>query len=491
MGKTMKQSILKKINLFFQFPTISFILLASIAITLASIIQWRVGREAILLLGVGYASEINTIIWGGVGLSFIFIYIYIQVLFRSTSRELVLRSKENEELLKVVNKQLSERTQLESELKRNYQIQSLLSSMVQVSLTNKSLDELLDEILDQIINNNWLDMKTKGCIYLLDEAEEVLKMTAYMGLPHSVVSSFQRNPNNLCLCGKEMGSVKGGPLGKEKIRHSEKNGKHISNVHYYIPIYYGDKWLGVLNLVMSGMHPISAKEDEFFSSIVDVLAGIIEQRRTDDKLNQTVSSLRTTLGSTIHAMALAVETRDPYTAGHQRRVSNLARAIATEMGLSQDQIEATRIAGIVHDLGKISVPSEILSKPGGISLIEHMLINTHPQKGFEILSGINFPWPIAKIVLQHHERLDGSGYPAGLTKDNILIEAKVISVADVIEAMASHRPYRPSRGIQQAMEEITKNRGILYDPRVVDACLKLFLNKGFKFDTLPEEKELE
>jgi len=244
-----------------------------------------------------------------------------------------------------------------------------------------------------------------------------------------------------------------------------------------------------MNLLLSGTHPIKDKEDEFFHSVTDVLAGIIEQRRTDDKLNQTVSTLRTTLGGTIHAMALAVETRDPYTAGHQRRVSNLARAIATEMGLSQDQIEATRIAGIVHDLGKISVPAEILSKPGEISMIEHMLINTHPQRGFEILDSISFPWPIAQIVLQHHERLDGSGYPAGLKKDNILMEAKVLAVADVVEAMASHRPYRPSRGIQLAMEEITENRGILYDPRVVDACLKLFLNKGFTFDLPPNEEK--
>ena len=485
----MKPSFFKKINVFFQFPTISFILLASIAITLAYTIQWKVGSEAIPLIENGYADQINMIIWGGVGLSFVFIYIYIQVLFRSTSRELVLRSKENEELLNVVKKQLSERLQMEIELKRNYQIQTLLSSMLQVSLTNKTLNELLDEILDQIINNTWLDMESKGCIYLLDEAQEVLVMNAYMGLPGSLISSFQKNPDNLCLCGKEMGSGKSGPSGKGKIRHNAKAGKNLFNIHYYIPIYYGDKRLGVINLLMSGTHPISDKEDEFFHSIADVLAGIIEQRLTDDKLNQTVSTLRTTLGSTIHAMALAVETRDPYTAGHQRRVSNLARAIATEMGLSQDQIEATRIAGIVHDLGKISVPSEILSKPGEISLIEHMLINTHPQIGYEILSGISFPWPIAQIVLQHHERLDGSGYPAGLTKDDILIEARVISVADVVEAMASHRPYRPSRGIQLAMEEITNNKGILYDPRVVDACLKLFLNKGFKFETpIKDEK---
>ena len=484
----MKRSFLKRINLFFQFPTISAILLTSIALTLAYMIQNKVGNEVILLLGNGHAVEIYIIIWGGIGLSFVFIYIYIQVLFRSASRELVLRNEENEELLNEVKKQLSERMEMEEELKRNYQTQTLLSSMLHVSLTNMTLDEQLDEILDQIISNKWLDMKSKGCIYLFDEEQEVLVMNAYMGLPESLISSFQKNPDNLCLCGQVMGSGKVGILDKGKIKHTVKSGRHLFEVHYYIPIEHANMRLGVMNLLLSGTHPINDKEDEFFHSVTDVLAGIIEQRRTDDKLNQTVSTLRTTLGGTIHAMALAVETRDPYTAGHQRRVSNLARAIATEMVLSQDQIEATRIAGIVHDLGKISVPSEILSKPGEISMIEHMLINTHPQRGFEILDSISFPWPIAQIVLQHHERLDGSGYPAGLKKDNILMEARVLSVADVVEAMASHRPYRPSRGIQLAMEEITENRGILYDPRVVDACLKLFLNKGFTFD-LPTNEE--
>jgi len=487
----MIRSFRKKFNLFFQFPTISFILLTSIALALAYTIQKKVGNEVFLLFGNGHAGKINIIIWGGIGLSFVFIYIYIQVLFRSTSHGLVLRSEENVELLNQVKKQLSERTEMEEELKRNYQIQTLLSSLLRVSLTNMTLDEQLDEILDQIISITWLDMTSKGCIYLFDPEQEVLVMNAYMGLPDSLIKSFQKNSDNLCLCGQTMGSGKGRLSDKVKKRHIVKSGEHFFNVHYYLPIIHGKDRLGVLNLLLSGTHLINDKEDEFFHSVADVLAGIIEQRRTDDKLNQTVSTLRTALGGTIHAMAMTVESRDPYTAGHQRRVSNLARAIATEMGLSHDQIEGTRIAGIVHDLGKISVPSEILSKPGAISTIEHMLINTHPQKGFEILNSINFPWPIAQIVLQHHERLDGSGYPAGLTKDNILIEARVLSVADVVEAMASHRPYRPSRGIQLAMEEITENRGTLYDTRVVDACMKLFLNKGFKFDLLPNEERFQ
>lgn len=162
-------------------------------------------------------------------------------------------------------------------------------------------------------------------------------------------------------------------------------------------------------------------------------------------------------------------------------MADLACAIATEMKLSRDSIEGIRTVGIVHDLGKISVPAEILNKPGRLKEIEFNLIKSHPVVAYDILKTIDFPWPIALIVLQHHERMDGSGYPAGLCSKDILMEAKVLSVADVVEAMASHRPYRPSLGIDQALDEIIKNSGRLYDPKVVDACLQLFRFKGYKF----------
>ncbi len=198
---------------------------------------------------------------------------------------------------------------------------------------------------------------------------------------------------------------------------------------------------------------------------------------------QAVEKLRKTLIGTIQAMSLMVETRDPYTAGHQRRVSNLARAIAQEMGLSSDIVENIRIAGILHDIGKISVPAEMLSKPNRLSDIELSLIKVHPQSGYDIIKDTELPHPIAEIVLQHHERLDGSGYPQGLKDGQILLESRIIGVADVIEAMASHRPYRPAKGIDSALEEIEKNKGALYDADAVDACLKLFREKGFSFES--------
>jgi PAS domain S-box-containing protein len=195
---------------------------------------------------------------------------------------------------------------------------------------------------------------------------------------------------------------------------------------------------------------------------------------------QTVEHIRKALGATVRAIAVTVETRDPYTAGHQRRVADLACAIATEMNLSVDQIDGIRMAATIHDLGKISVPADILSKPIKLTNIEFSLIKTHSQSGYDILKDIDFPWPVARTVLEHHERMNGSGYPNGLTGDHLLLESRILAVADVVESMASHRPYRPSLGIEAALEEIEKNRGTLYDADAVNACLRVFREKGYQ-----------
>ncbi|MGC9977176.1 MAG: PAS domain S-box protein, partial [Syntrophales bacterium] len=194
--------------------------------------------------------------------------------------------------------------------------------------------------------------------------------------------------------------------------------------------------------------------------------GIIEEI-TNRK--QAVERIRKALGATVQAIAVTVETRDPYTAGHQRRVTDLARAITTEMNLPIDMIDGIRMAAAIHDIGKISVPAEILSKPTNLTDLELGIIKTHSQSGYDILKDIDFPWPIARMVLEHHERMNGSGYPNGLTGDNILMESRILAVADVVESMASHRPYRPSLGTEAALEEIEKNRGTLYDNAVADA----------------------
>jgi PAS domain S-box-containing protein/putative nucleotidyltransferase with HDIG domain len=212
-----------------------------------------------------------------------------------------------------------------------------------------------------------------------------------------------------------------------------------------------------------------------------ILRDVSDRRRTEDELGRTLERLRKAMGATIQAMSLTIEMRDPYTAGHQKRVSDLARAIATEMKLSREDIDAIRMAASIHDLGKISIPAEILSKPGKISEYEFRLIQNHPQIGYEILRTIEFPWPIAEIVLQHHERMNGSGYPNGVRGDDISPIARILAVADVVEAMVSHRPYRSALTLGEAIHEITKNRGSLYDPDAVDACKRLFIEGRFAF----------
>jgi PAS domain S-box-containing protein/putative nucleotidyltransferase with HDIG domain len=213
---------------------------------------------------------------------------------------------------------------------------------------------------------------------------------------------------------------------------------------------------------------------------VGMVQDITERKKAEENLKETLESLRKALGTTIQVMVSAIEVRDPYTAGHQIRSTDLARAIATEMGLSQDTNEAIRMAGPIHDIGKLSIPAEILSKPTKLTNIEFSLIKEHVRTGYEMLKDVESPWPLAEIVYQHHERMDGSGYPRNLKGDDILMEARILAVADVVESMASHRPYRPALGLNAALEEIEKNKGVLYDDAVADTCLILFREKGFQ-----------
>ncbi len=207
---------------------------------------------------------------------------------------------------------------------------------------------------------------------------------------------------------------------------------------------------------------------------------ITDKKTSQEQLQKTLAKLRTALGGIIAVIQEVIEKRDPSTAGHQRRMADLARSIAKDMGLSEDQVDVIRLAAIIHDLGKISIPSEILAKPGKLTDSEFDFIKLHSKSGYDILSAVELPWPIADIILQHHERLDGSGYPQGLKGEDILVEARILAVADVVEAMASHRPYRAALGIDKALEEISSKKGALYDPGAVDACLNLFRQKGYR-----------
>ncbi|MDA3812951.1 MAG: HD-GYP domain-containing protein [Candidatus Cloacimonetes bacterium] len=211
---------------------------------------------------------------------------------------------------------------------------------------------------------------------------------------------------------------------------------------------------------------------------------ITERKRIEIQLNDSFLRLKKAIEETINAFISAVEIRDPYTAGHQLRVAKLSYEIAYEMKLNKIQLDAIRIAAILHDIGKIYIPNEILSKPSTLTETEFSVIKNHPLAGYDILKTIDFQMPIAKIVYQHHERINGSGYPQGLIGKEIMLEARIVNVADVVDAMISQRPYRSSQGINHALEEITVNAGILYDPEVVDICLNLFNEKGFQFEEI-------
>ena len=216
--------------------------------------------------------------------------------------------------------------------------------------------------------------------------------------------------------------------------------------------------------------------------LICIVSDITDRKLAEQKLQDTLDSLRKAFSAIVQVMVSAVEIRDPYTAGHQMRSADLARAIAAEMNLSQDKIEAIRMACSIHDIGKLSIPAEILSKPKKLSEIEISLIKEHSRNGYEMLKDVESPWPLAEIVYQHHERMDGSGYPRNLKGEEILIEARILAVADVVGAMASHRPYRPALGLNAALAEIENNKGTLYDADAVDACLRLFREKGFQLE---------
>jgi PAS domain S-box-containing protein/putative nucleotidyltransferase with HDIG domain len=216
--------------------------------------------------------------------------------------------------------------------------------------------------------------------------------------------------------------------------------------------------------------------------VINYVRDITYRLQVEDEIENSLKKIQKTLNGTVIALSSIIETRDPYTAGHQKRVVKIASAIAQEMGFSQNRIDGLKVMGFLHDIGKMAIPAEILCKPSKLNEFELSIIKAHPQIAYDILKEIEFPWPVAQTILQHHERLDGSGYPAGLADSDILPEAKILAVADVTEAIASHRPYRPALGLKKALEEISRNQGRLYDQEVVEACLKVFKGKKFDFE---------
>jgi putative nucleotidyltransferase with HDIG domain len=253
------------------------------------------------------------------------------------------------------------------------------------------------------------------------------------------------------------------------------------------PLIRDDQTLGAVNIFSGDPEGFGKVEIVLLSALADDLSYGIATIRTrekmktvEEKLKESQERLQRTIEVTIQALATTIEMRDPYTAGHQRRVATLASAIAEEMDLTKEKVDNINIAGLIHDIGKIYIPVEILTRPGKLSEYEVDIIKAHPQYGHDIMIETEVPEPVAEIVHQHHERVNGSGYPDGKKGEEILLESKILSVADVVEAMSSHRPYRPALGIDVALDEIKNYRGIYYEPEVADACLRLFEKKGYE-----------
>ncbi|HBE02164.1 MAG TPA: hypothetical protein DC049_06760 [Spirochaetia bacterium] len=296
--------------------------------------------------------------------------------------------------------------------------------------------------------NNRAHLELLGC----SRQKEVCGKNDFAFFPHAYAGEFFSGEQKILKSGRPSLNHVSLVLNKEK--------KQIYMLTSKIPLYDKDKKI---------------------SGIIGISRNITDQINTENELKKSYEKLKKNINSIIYTMAHIVEVRDPYTAGHQQRVAELSMAIAKKMNLEQEKIYYIQLAAAVHDIGKIHIPAEILSRPGDISDIEYSLIKSHTELGYEILANIDFGYPIARIVLQHHEKMNGSGYPHGLKGESIMTEARIIAVADVVEAMANHRPYRPSLGLKLALREIKDNSGTLFDPAVVNACLMLFRKDHFNF----------
>ncbi|MES9872730.1 MAG: HD domain-containing phosphohydrolase [Candidatus Sedimenticola sp. 6PFRAG7] len=382
---------------------------------------------------------------------------------------------------------------------RTKSLHNTIRTLRTLSAVNQSLvhateeQQLLQLICDAIVSTGGYRMVWVGYAEL--KGEKPVRSMAHSGVADGYLDNVNitwddsergRGPTGTAIRTKEIAvcnSIIHDPSYAPWSEEATKRG-YASSIA--LPLLIGNECIGALNIYASSANRFDdADEIRLLSELTGDLAFGIQHLRSEnarhlaeEQIVESYDRLQSTLRQTIQAMAITVEKRDPYTAGHQRRVTQLAEAIAERMELDQNTIEGIRFAGSIHDVGKIYVPSEILNRPGRLSATEFSIIQTHPTIGYEILKDINFQEPVAEVILQHHERMDGSGYPQGLSGNKIMLQARIIAVADVVEAIASHRPYRPSLGIAKARAEIEENRGRLYDPEVVDTCLEVLEEPG-------------
>lgn len=373
-------------------------------------------------------------------------------------------------------------------------IEKLNSFLISIRKINEALVRSKDEVaLFHVVCDslNRVGFVRFTWIGLLEEGESDIKSIAHAGFEDGFLSSvtlrwddigYSASPAGIAVkMGKPyiLTDIEKDPVNEDWRKEALKRGYKACVA---LPLKYDEKNIGVFVVFSGTKEAISEEEIGYLQEVATDISVGIKSLRLERELQQSYEKTRKALDGTVEAIAKTCELRDPYTAGHEKRVAQLACAIARKMRLSENQIEGIRVTSYIHDIGKIEVPAEILSKPTRLTDIEFSLIKAHAQTGYEILKGVEFPWPVAQIVLQHQERLDGSGYPNGLKGKEIMLEARILAVADTVEAMSSHRPYRPALGLDMALKEITQEKGILYDPAVVDACVRLFKDGKFEFN---------
>lgn len=392
----------------------------------------------------------------------------------------IFQRHDAETILLTYNAHLEERVVKGTlQLKHSYQIQTTINNILTISVSSTSFHNKIENMLNALFDVDWLSLERKGCLFLVNEKNpSVLDLVVSQGFTEEL-GLCKEIPFGLCLCGRCA-------LEKKTIFKNHIDRDHdipLSSVrdhgHYCLPLLNNDgELLGVINLYVAYNHPYHLEEEKFLNAVGHIFALTIERHQTQDRIIKQNANLQHNVDATVNAISHMGETRDPYTAGHQGRVAILAARIAENMGLSKKIIDTVYLSGILHDIGKIAIPAEILAKPGKLTPAEFQLIKEHSQTSYEILKGIPFETPIADIVHQHHEKPDGTGYPRGLSEYDILLEAKILAVADVFEALASHRPYRPSLGLEKATEVLENGRGTHFFSEAVDHCLAILKKCG-------------
>lgn len=374
---------------------------------------------------------------------------------------------------------ITERKKAEEKIKKLYSLQKVIREINQVLIRIEDKFELFQKICEILLEIE--DFKF-CCLGFFQKETSKLKLVAYAGGEGDCLSSAQAEKIAMIIKEKEapviINDIEKDPSyslwGEEVLKRGYKSS-------IIFPLFHYGEIIGVLGIFSSKKDVFRDEEVEFLKEATqDIVIGI-KSLDLEKQLREKIEELNKTTEGIIYTVAKIVETKDPYTSGHQKKVAKLASAIAEEMNLPQKQIKGIYMAATIHDIGKIYVPAEILSKPGKLTKLEFYMIKTHSEYGYNMLKEVDFPWPVALTVLQHHERVDGSGYPLGLFGKDIILEAKILAVADVVEAISSYRPYRAALGLEEALEEIEKNKGKLYDPEIVNVCVRLFKEKGFEF----------